>query len=111
VFNQAEFAATGKRHDVKTKPEVTEPMTEKSIVMYSRAACPFCVAARNMLRGKDLTWTEVSLDAEPDKRAEMISRTGRKTVPQLFIGDFHVGGFDDMNALEQAGDLDRILAS
>ena len=86
-------------------------MTEKSIVMYSRAACPFCVAARNMLRGKDLTWTEVSLDAEPDKRAEMISRTGRKTVPQIFIGDFHVGGFDDLNALEQVGDLDRILAS
>lgn len=86
-------------------------MTEKSIVMYSRAACPFCVAARNMLRDKNLTWTEVSLDAEPDKRAEMISRTGRKTVPQIFIGDFHVGGFDDLNALEQGGDLDRILAS
>jgi len=86
-------------------------MTEKSIVMYSRAACPFCVAARNMLRGKDLMWTEVSLDAEPDKRAEMISRSGRKTVPQIFIGDFHVGGFDDLNALEQAGDLDRILTS
>lgn len=86
-------------------------MTEKSIVMYSRAACPFCVAARNIFRGKNLTWTEVSLDAEPDKRAEMISRTGRKTVPQIFIGDFHVGGFDDLNALEQAGDLDRILTS
>lgn len=86
-------------------------MTEKSIVMYSRASCPFCVAARNMLRAKDVTWTEVSLDTEPDKRAEMISRTGRRTVPQIFIGDFHVGGFDDLNALEQGGDLDRILAS
>lgn len=86
-------------------------MSEKPIVMYSRAACPFCVAARNMFRSKNLTWTEVSLDAEPDKRAEMISRTGRRTVPQIFIGDFHVGGYDDLNALEQAGDLDRILAS
>jgi len=86
-------------------------MTEKSIVMYSRASCPFCVAARNLLKSKDVAWTEVSLDAEPDKRAEMISRTGRKTVPQIFIGDFHVGGFDDLDALEQAGDLDRLLAA
>ena len=86
-------------------------MTEKSIVMYSRGACPFCVAARNTFRQRNLNWTEVSLDAEPDKRAEMISRTGRKTVPQIFIGDFHVGGFDELDALEQAGDLDRILNS
>lgn len=85
-------------------------MAEKAIVMYSRAACPFCVAARNLLQSKDAVWTEVSLDAEPDKRAEMISRTGRKTVPQIFIGDLHVGGFDDLNALEQAGDLDQILS-
>lgn len=84
-------------------------MTEKPIVIYSRAACPFCVAARNLLESKGATWTEVSLDAEPDKRAEMISRTGRRTVPQIFIGDTHVGGFDDLDALEQAGDLDRLL--
>jgi glutaredoxin 3 len=84
-------------------------MVEKSIVMYSRAACPFCVAARNLLKGKGVAWTEVSLDAEPDKRAEMIARTGRRTVPQIFIGDDHVGGFDDLNALDQAGDLDRLL--
>jgi len=84
-------------------------MTEKPIVMYSRAACPFCVAARNVFKTRNVNWTEVSLDAEPDKRAEMISRTGRKTVPQIFIGDFHVGGFDDLDALAQAGDLDRLL--
>lgn len=86
-------------------------MTEKSIVMYGRAGCPYCVAARSLLKSKGLRWVEVSLDAEPDKRAEMISRTGRRTVPQIFIGDFHVGGFDDLNALERAGDLDRLLAS
>lgn len=85
-------------------------MNHKPIVMYSRATCPFCTAARSMFKSKNVNWTEVSLDAEPDKRAEMISRTGRKTVPQIFIGDFHVGGFDDLDALEQAGDLDRILA-
>jgi len=85
-------------------------MNQKPIVMYSRAACPFCVAARNLFRNKNVNWTEVSLDAEPDKRAEMINRTGRRTVPQIFIGDFHVGGFDDLNALNQAGDLDRVLS-
>lgn len=85
-------------------------MTSKPIVMYCRGACPFCVYARNLFENRKLTWTEVSLDAEPDKRAEMISRTGRKTVPQIFIGDFHVGGFDELNALEQSGDLDRILS-
>ncbi|MDX1626738.1 MAG: glutaredoxin 3 [Wenzhouxiangellaceae bacterium] len=86
-------------------------MTRHSIVMYSRASCPFCVAARNLLKDKGVTWTEVSLDAEPDKRAEMIERTGRHTVPQIFVGDHHVGGFDDLDALEQGGDLDRLLAS
>lgn len=86
-------------------------MTSKPIVMYSRASCPYCVAARNLLKSKNATWTEVSLDAEPDKRAEMISRTGRRTVPQIYIGDFHVGGFDDLNALNQAGDLDRLLGT
>lgn len=85
-------------------------MTEKSIVMYSRATCPYCVAARNLLSSKAVRWVEVSLDAEPDKRAEMISRTGRRTVPQIFIGDFHVGGFDDLNALERRGELNRLLA-
>lgn len=86
-------------------------MSNKPVVMYSRASCPYCVAARNVFKARDMTWTEVSLDAEPDKRAEMISRTGRRTVPQIFIGDFHVGGFDDLTALDEAGDLDRLLST
>lgn len=77
--------------------------------MYSRSGCQFCVAARNLLAARGLSWTEVSLDAEPDKRAEMVSRTGRRTVPQIFIGDFHVGGFDDLTALDEADELDRLL--
>lgn len=84
-------------------------MNHKPIVMYSRAGCPFCVAARNLLHQRKLTWTEVSLDAEPDKRAEMIARSGQRTVPQIFIGDFHVGGFDDLTALDEADELDRLL--
>lgn len=86
-------------------------MNHKPIVMYSTSYCPYCVAARQLLHGKGLTWTEVSLDAEPDKRAEMMSRSGRRTVPQIFIGDTHVGGFDDLNALHQAGELDSLLRS
>ncbi len=84
-------------------------MNHKPVVMYSTSYCPYCVAARNLLRAKGLNWTEVSLDAEPDKRAEMMSRSGRHTVPQVFIGDTHVGGFDDLDALEQEGALDRLL--
>ncbi len=85
-------------------------MKSHAIVMYSTASCPFCMAARNLLRSKNVIWTEVSLDAEPDKRAEMISRTGRRTVPQIFIGDEHIGGFDDLDALDQEGVLDRMLS-
>ncbi len=85
-------------------------MDQKPVVMYSTSYCPYCVAARNLLRSKGLNWTEVSLDAEPEKRAEMMSRSGRHTVPQVFVGDTHVGGFDDLNALDQEGALDRLLS-
>jgi glutaredoxin 3 len=86
-------------------------MNHKPVVMYSTSYCPYCVAARNLLQSKGVSWTEVSLDAEPDKRAEMMARSGRRTVPQIFIGDSHVGGFDDLDALDQEGALDRLLAS
>ena len=85
-------------------------MSSHAIVMYSTTRCPFCTAARNLLSSKNVNWTEVSLDTEPDKRAEMISRTGRRTVPQIFIGDEHIGGFDDLDALDQEGALDRMLS-
>ena len=84
-------------------------MTHHAIEMYANASCPFCVAARNLLRSKDVTWTEVSVDAQPDRRAEMVSRSGRRTVPQIFIGDRHIGGFDDLQALDEEGALDRLL--
>jgi glutaredoxin 3 len=84
-------------------------MNHKPVIMYSTTSCPYCLAARNLLRSKNLTWTEVSVDIEPDKRAEMISRSGRRTVPQIFIGDTHVGGYDDLSALDQEDALDRLL--
>jgi len=86
-------------------------LSHKSIVMYATATCPFCSLARELLRSKGVSWTEVSIDVDPDKRAEMMSRSGERTVPQIFIGDEHVGGFDDLDALDQEGALDRMLAA
>lgn len=85
-------------------------MSHPSIVMYSTASCPYCVAARSLLQSKGVQWTEVSVDIERSKRAEMMQRSGRHTVPQIFIGDRHIGGFDDLNLLDRQGQLDQILA-
>ncbi|MEM1081181.1 MAG: glutaredoxin 3 [Pseudomonadota bacterium] len=84
-------------------------MNTPTILMYSRVTCPYCVAARNLLKSKQLEWQEISIDAEPDRRDEMIEKSGRKTVPQVFIGSIHVGGFDDLNAANQSGQLDQWL--
>lgn len=84
-------------------------MSEK-IEMYVKSTCPFCAAAGRLLQGKGVEWTEIDIGAEPERRDEMIERSGRRTVPQIFIGDEHVGGFDDLDALEQEGALDRMLA-
>lgn len=84
-------------------------MNQPVILMYSTTSCPYCVAARNLLQKKKVEWTEISLSAEPARRAEMMERAGRRTVPQIFIGDTHVGGYDDLNALDQEGALDRLL--
>lgn len=81
----------------------------KRIVMYTKSTCPFCRAAGELLRSKGAEWMEIDLNDEPDKREEMIERSGRRTVPQIFIGDEHVGGFDDLDALDQEGALDRML--
>ncbi|MFP4207229.1 MAG: glutaredoxin 3 [Wenzhouxiangella sp.] len=86
-------------------------MNHQPVVMYATATCPFCVAARQLLHAKGVTWTEVPIDQQSEKRAEMMQRSGRHTVPQIFIGDRHVGGFDDLSGLERAGELDRWLAT
>lgn len=83
-----------------------------NVVMYSTAVCPYCVQAERLLaaRGvKDLT--KIRVDQDPARRDEMIARTGRRTVPQIFIGDKHVGGFDDLAALDRAGGLVPLLAA
>lgn len=84
-------------------------MGQPSILVYATRTCPYCVAARALLQSKGVQWREVLVDAEPEERAKMEERSGRRTVPQIFIGEQHIGGFDDLQALDQAGGLDPLL--
>ena len=79
------------------------------IVMYTTTWCPYCSRARNLLAGKGAAFEEIDVDERPEARAEMIERGGRETVPQIFIGNRHVGGSDDLHALDAAGGLDPLL--
>ena len=80
------------------------------IVVYSTGWCPYCVRARALLERKGLPFREIKVDENPAEREAMLARSGgRRTVPQIFVGDFHVGGFDDLYALDKAGELDKLL--
>lgn len=80
--------------------------------MYSTAVCPYCQMAERLLRGKGVTEIEkIRIDSDPALREEMMQKTGRRTVPQIYIGDTHVGGYDDLSALDRAGGLDPLLAA
>jgi glutaredoxin 3 len=80
--------------------------------MYATAVCPFCVRAEILLKSKGVEDIEkIRVDLDPGRREEMTRMTGRRTVPQIYIGDLHVGGFDDLAALEHAGKLDPMLAA
>ena len=79
------------------------------IVMYSTGWCPYCDRARALLERKGLPFREVKVDEDPAERNAMLARSvGRRTVPQIFVGDHHVGGFDDLYALDKAGKLDEL---
>lgn len=88
---------------------VSNPGGKPPITIYSTAVCPYCVAAKNFLKSKGETWTEVRIDLDPAERQKMVETTKRTSVPQIFVGDVHVGGFDDMMALHQAGKLEPLL--
>ena len=82
------------------------------ITMYSTEVCPFCVRAERLLRSKGVSEiAKVRVDLEPALRLEMVRKTGRRTVPQIYIGEVHVGGYDDLVALDRAGQLDSLLAA
>jgi glutaredoxin 3 len=80
------------------------------ITMYSTGVCPYCQMAERLLRSKGVSAIDkIRVDLEPERRAEMMEKTGRRTVPQIYIGDRHVGGFDELSALDRAGQLDELL--
>lgn len=80
------------------------------VTMYSTGWCPYCDRARALLQRKGVGFRELKVDEDPAQRDAMLKRSGgRRTVPQIFIGDRHVGGFDDLYALDKAGELDRLL--
>ena len=82
------------------------------ITMYCTAWCPYCIAAERLLTTKGVLDIEkIRVDLEPARRAEMMQRSGRRTVPQIYIGEFHVGGFDELSELDRAGKLDPMLAN
>ena len=83
-----------------------------SVLMYSTRVCPYCVMAEKLLQKKGVAQLEkILIDADPAQREAMMARTGRRTVPQIYIGDHHVGGYDDLAALDRAGKLDELLAA
>jgi glutaredoxin 3 len=86
-------------------------MANARVVMYSTPFCGYCAAAKRLLTAKGAAFTDIDLMSEAGRRAEMEERSGRRTVPQIFINDRHIGGFDDLNALDKAGELDPLLAT
>ena len=79
------------------------------VLMYTTRFCPYCMRAKSLLESKNVTFTDIDVDADPGRRLEMMERSGRRTVPQIWIGEQHIGGFDDMYLLERQGVLDDLL--
>jgi glutaredoxin 3 len=85
-------------------------MIMSKVTMYTSAVCPYCVRAERLLDAKGVTDIEkIRVDLDPEQKMVMMEKTGRRTVPQIFVGTTHVGGFDDLYALDQAGKLDPLL--
>ena len=85
-------------------------MSNPAIHLYSSRFCPYCIRAKRLLDRKGLSYRELVVDGKPKLRREMEQKSGRHTVPQIWIGETHVGGCDDLMALEQSGQLDQLLA-
>jgi glutaredoxin 3 len=85
-------------------------MTVK-VEIYTSAMCAYCVAAKNLLKQKGLDYSEIRIDTDPSRRDEMLKRTQRRTVPQIFIAGEHVGGFDDLVAAERSGKLAQLIGA
>jgi len=81
----------------------------KSVTVYSTQVCPYCVRAKALLDRKHVPYTDIMVDRDPARLAEMMQKSGRRTVPQIFVGETHVGGCDELYALDRAGGLDPLL--
>lgn len=89
------------------EPHPAQPL----VTMYSTAVCPYCIRAESFLKSKGVTdIAKVRIDLDPARRVEMMEKTGRRTVPQIYVGDVHVGGYDELVALDRAGKLAPLLA-
>ena len=87
-------------------------MAEPRILVYSTPFCGYCAAAKRLLAAKGTEYTEIDVMMDPARRQEMLAKSnGRRTVPQIFIDGRHIGGFDELNALDKAGELDPLLAA
>ena len=84
-------------------------MTQRAVTVYTSDWCPYCRRAKDLLTRKNVSFSEINVEDEPKAREEMVARSNRRTVPQIFIGDRHVGGCDDLFELDGSGELDRIL--
>jgi glutaredoxin 3 len=84
-------------------------MATPPIVIYCKSWCPYCERARALLKSKGVVFSEIDIESQPEQRDEMIRRSGRRTVPQIFIGPRHIGGSDDLHELDAAGGLDPLL--
>jgi len=82
----------------------------KIVLMYSNNSCAYCGAARMLLTKKGISFDDVLINTDPEKRAEMQARSGKTSVPQIFVGETHVGGFDELCELDMSGELDKLLA-
>jgi glutaredoxin 3 len=80
-----------------------------AITVYTKPTCPYCLAAKALLRNKGAAFSEINIEGDRAKALEMIERSGRRTVPQIYVGDTHVGGYDDLRALESEGGLYPLL--
>ncbi|NZA26352.1 glutaredoxin 3 [Luteimonas sp. SJ-92] len=87
-----------------------QPAQPPEIIVYTSAVCGYCVAAKNFLKSRGLEWKEVRIDLDPQARERMVARTRRTSVPQIFVGETHVGGYDDMMALHRAGGFERLIS-
>jgi glutaredoxin 3 len=84
-------------------------MTQPAVTVYTSDWCPYCRRAKDLLSQKNVVFSEINVEEQPQFREEMIARSSRRTVPQIFIGDKHVGGCDDLFELDRSGELDRLI--